>query len=80
MRTFEIIIQGKTYQITELNKKSGLYEVCCDGIFHTIGKSCKSADWLYIRKSAFAPLLPVREITSSLDLMIANETFIKLIA
>lgn len=80
MRSFEITIQGKTYHVTELNKKTGLYEVCCDGIFHTIGKSCKTNDWLYIRKSAFSPFLPVRELTSCLDLMITNETFEKLIA
>lgn len=80
MRTFEITIQGKTYQITELNKTSGLYEVCCDGIFHTIGRSCKTNDWLYIRKSAFSPFLPIRELTASLDLMITNDNFDKLIA
>jgi len=80
MRTFEITIQGNTYHITELNKRSGLYEVCCDGVFHTIGKSSRTGDWLYIRKPAFSPFLPVRALTSSLELMISNENFQKLIA
>jgi hypothetical protein len=80
MRTFEITIQGNTYIITELNKRSGLYEVCCNGIFHTIGKSSKTEDWLYIRKSAFSPFLPIKTLTSSLELMIANEKLQKLIA
>ncbi|CAM4107798.1 hypothetical protein SAMN06265348_103367 [Pedobacter westerhofensis] len=80
MRTFEITIQGKTYHITELNKKSGLYEVCCDGIFHTIGRSCKTNDWLYIRKSAFSTFLPLKELTPCLDLLINNTDFEKLIA
>jgi hypothetical protein len=80
MRTFEIIIQGNTYFITELNKITGLYEVCCDGVLHTVGKSSKTGEWLYIRKSAFSPFLPVKSLTSALEIMIADETLQKLIA
>jgi hypothetical protein len=80
MRTFEITIQGYTYFITELNKRTGLYEIRCDGIFHTIGRSSKTGEWLYIRKSAFSPFLPIKSLTSSLEIMIANEGLQKLIA
>lgn len=71
---FEIVVKGKIYQVTELNKRSGLYEICYNGIFHTIGKSAKTREWLYIRKSAFSPFLPVQEIISVLEPILTNET------
>ncbi|MCX2481782.1 hypothetical protein OQY15_21970 [Pedobacter sp. MC2016-15] len=80
MRRFEITIQGYTYHITELNQRSGLYEVSCNGVSHTIGKSCKTDDWLYIRTSPFSPTLPLEILTSLLESKISKDSPQKLIA
>ncbi|HEY0177574.1 MAG TPA: hypothetical protein VGC08_14420 [Pedobacter sp.] len=67
MRRFSIAVNGQNYQVTELNKKSGLYELCRNGITHIIGKSQKTGNWLYIRKSPFSPLLPIQEAIRAME-------------
>jgi hypothetical protein len=72
MKSFSIAVNGQVYRVTELNRKSGLYELYGDGFIHTLGRSRKTSEWLYIRKSPFCPLLPLKEAARVLELFINN--------
>lgn len=72
MESFSIAVNGQIYHVTELNRKSGLYELYGNGFLHTFGRSHKTKEWMYIRKSPFCPLLPLQEIARELDLLIYN--------
>lgn len=70
MKSFSIAVNGQVYLVTELNRRSGLYEFYVNGFIHTVGRSRKTREWLYIRKSPFCPLLPLQEATRVLELFI----------
>lgn len=73
MKSFSIAVNGQIYHVTELNRKSGLYELYGNGFLHTFGRSRKTKEWLYIRKSPFCPMLPLKETVHALELSIDND-------